>query len=86
MKRLYLSGQNNFGNRGCEALVRSTLELLKAEFGDVEVKGTSFNVSAFEGEKFQTTLLTGSVNVKENQTGLFGMFLADAADEKRIPT
>lgn len=42
MKRFYLSGQNNFGNRGCEALVRSTLELLKAEFGDVEVLVPSY--------------------------------------------
>lgn len=43
MKRFYLSGQNNFGNRGCEALVRSTLELLKAEFGEVEVLVPSFH-------------------------------------------
>lgn len=42
MRRFYLSGQNNFGNRGCEALVRSTLELLKAEFGDVEVLVPSY--------------------------------------------
>lgn len=42
MKRFYLSGQNNFGNRGCEALVRSTLELLKAEFGRVEVLVPSY--------------------------------------------
>ncbi len=42
MKRFYLSGQNNFGNRGCEALVRSTLELLKTEFGDVEVLVPSY--------------------------------------------
>lgn len=42
MKRFYLSGQNNFGNRGCEALVRSTLELLRSEFGDVEVLVPSY--------------------------------------------
>lgn len=42
MKRFYLSGQNNFGNRGCEALVRSTLQLLKAQFGQVEVLVPSF--------------------------------------------
>ena len=42
MKKFYLSGQNNFGNRGCEALVRSTVELLKAEFGDVEVLVPSY--------------------------------------------
>jgi colanic acid/amylovoran biosynthesis protein len=42
MKRFYLSGQNNFGNRGCEALVRSTLQLLKEQFGQVEVLVPSF--------------------------------------------
>lgn len=42
MKRFYLSGQNNFGNRGCEALVRSTLELLTEEFGPVEVLVPSY--------------------------------------------
>lgn len=42
MKKFYLSGQNNFGNRGCEALVRSTLQLLKAEFGDVTVLVPSY--------------------------------------------
>jgi transmembrane sensor len=43
--------------------------IVSTDFGEVEVKGTSFNVSAFEGEKFQATLLTGIVNVKEKQTG-----------------
>ncbi len=43
--------------------------IVQTEQGDVEVKGTTFNVYAFEGEDFQTTLLTGSVNVKEKQTG-----------------
>lgn len=42
MKRFYLSGQNNFGNRGCEALVRSTLQLLQSEFGDVEILVPSY--------------------------------------------
>jgi colanic acid/amylovoran biosynthesis protein len=42
MKRFYLSGQNNFGNRGCEALVRSTLELLQSEFGKVEILVPSY--------------------------------------------
>jgi colanic acid/amylovoran biosynthesis protein len=37
MYRVYLTGQDNFGNRGCEALVRSTVALLKERFGDVEV-------------------------------------------------
>ena len=43
--------------------------IVQTEQGDVEVKVTTFNVYAFEGENFQTTLLTGSVNVKEKQTG-----------------
>ena len=42
MKRFYLSGQNNFGNRGCEALVRSTLALLTEQFGEVEVLVPSY--------------------------------------------
>lgn len=42
MKRFYLSGQNNFGNRGCEALVRSTAALLKEEFGEIEVMVPSY--------------------------------------------
>jgi colanic acid/amylovoran biosynthesis protein len=42
MKRFYLAGQNNFGNRGCEALVRSTIHLLKSEFGEVEVLVPSY--------------------------------------------
>lgn len=37
MKTIYLTGQNNFGNRGCEALVRSTVELLRAQLGRVRV-------------------------------------------------
>lgn len=42
MPKFYLSGQNNFGNRGCEALVRSTLQLLQSEFDDVEILVPSF--------------------------------------------
>lgn len=37
MTRFYLSGQNTFANRGCEAIVRSTVKLLQAQLGDVEV-------------------------------------------------
>jgi colanic acid/amylovoran biosynthesis protein len=36
-KTFYLTGQNNFGNRGCEALVRSTLTVLTAAFGRVKI-------------------------------------------------
>lgn len=35
---------------------------------------------------FVESLVPGLDTMKENQTGLFGMFLADAADEKKIPT
>lgn len=37
MKRFYLSGQRTFDNRGCEAIVRSTVDLLTEQFGEVEV-------------------------------------------------
>lgn len=43
--------------------------IVLTEYGDVKVKGTSFNVKAFAGEEFQTTLLTGIVKVKEKHTG-----------------
>ncbi len=44
MKRFYLSGQRSFSNRGCEAIVRSTIALLKEQFGDVEVLVPSINI------------------------------------------
>lgn len=34
--RIYFSGQRTFGNRGCEAIVRSTVALLRARLGEVE--------------------------------------------------
>lgn len=37
MKRFYLTGHYTFSNRGCEAIVRSTAELLREQFGDIEV-------------------------------------------------
>jgi len=37
MKRFYLTGHYTFSNRGCEAIVRSTVELLQEQFGDIEV-------------------------------------------------
>ncbi|WP_028311935.1 polysaccharide pyruvyl transferase family protein [Derxia gummosa] len=41
--KLYLAGQNNFGNRGCEALVRSTTWMLRQRMGnDVKVVCPSF--------------------------------------------
>ena len=44
MKRFYLSGQRTFRNRGCEAIVRSTVALLKDQFGEVEVLVPSINI------------------------------------------
>ncbi|GAB3093703.1 polysaccharide pyruvyl transferase family protein [Lysobacter terrae] len=44
MKTFYLSGQRTFGNRGCEAIVRSTVALLRAQCGDVEVLVPSLDI------------------------------------------
>lgn len=46
MKRFYLAGQTNFGNRGCEALVRSTIGMLEDRFGKCEFLVPTFNESA----------------------------------------
>ena len=45
MKSFYLSGHRTFGNRGCEAIVRSTVGLLRQEFGAVEVLVPSEDIS-----------------------------------------
>lgn len=37
MKRFYLTGQRTFGNRGCEAIVRSTVSVLRDTHGNIEV-------------------------------------------------
>lgn len=37
MKRFYLTGHKTFGNRGCEAIVRSTVAALRKVYGEVEV-------------------------------------------------
>lgn len=44
MKSFYLSGQRTFGNRGCEAIVRSTVGLLRAQFGEIRVLVPSLHV------------------------------------------
>ncbi|MEJ6002091.1 polysaccharide pyruvyl transferase family protein [Paucibacter soli] len=36
--KIYLTGQNNFGNRGCEALVRSTLTVLRKVDAQAQVR------------------------------------------------
>lgn len=43
--------------------------IVSTSYGDVQVKGTSFNVKAFDNEPFETTLVTGLVQIKENKTG-----------------
>jgi colanic acid/amylovoran biosynthesis protein len=46
VKRFYLSGQRTFGNRGCEAIVRSTVGLLREQFGDIEVLVPSADIAS----------------------------------------
>ncbi len=43
--------------------------IVSTKYGDVEVLGTSFNVSAFDEEQFQTTLVSGLVKVKGSKDG-----------------
>ena len=45
MKRFYLTGHHTFSNRGCEAIVRSTVQLLREQFGDVEVLVPSSDIT-----------------------------------------
>jgi colanic acid/amylovoran biosynthesis protein len=45
MKRFYLSGHSTFSNRGCEAIVRSTVQLLREQFDDIEVFVPSSNIA-----------------------------------------
>lgn len=40
---IYLAGQNNFGNRGCEALVRSTVTVMSEVLGNIKVLVPSFD-------------------------------------------
>ena len=37
MKKFYLTGHRTFSNRGCEAIVRSTVDLLRNQFGPIVV-------------------------------------------------
>jgi len=43
--------------------------IVSTKYANVRVKGTSFNVKAFQNEDFETTLVSGSVQVKRNETG-----------------
>jgi len=40
--------------------------IVKTGFGAIEVMGTSFDVNAYSGENFKTTLVEGSVKVRNN--------------------
>jgi len=44
MKRFYLTGQRTFGNRGCEAIVRSTVSQLRKQFGTITIFIPSDNI------------------------------------------
>lgn len=46
MKKFYLAGHNNFGNRGCEALVRSTVQMLTEKFGPSEFLVPSYDAAS----------------------------------------
>lgn len=46
--RFYFSGQRTFGNRGCEAIVRSTVAMLNKTFSDVEVLVPSDDIARDE--------------------------------------
>lgn len=48
MKKFYLTGHRTFGNRGCEAIVRSTVCLLKRQFGEITVFVPSDNIQMDE--------------------------------------
>lgn len=45
MKKFYLTGHHTFSNRGCEAIVRSTVGLLREQFGEIEVLVPSSNIA-----------------------------------------
>ena len=50
MKRFYLTGHNNLSNRGCEAIVRGTVKLLRQEFGDIEVLVPSTDIESDQAQ------------------------------------
>lgn len=44
MPVIYFGGQDNFGNRGCEALIRSIVKTIRAEFPDAQFLVPSHNL------------------------------------------
>ena len=55
--RFYLTGQRTFGNRGCEAIVRSTVAALRHVYGEVKVLVPSDDI---ERDSFQWPEATAS--------------------------
>ena len=51
-----------------EVVENSRPFIVKTVYGEVEVKGTSFNVKAYENENLQATLVEGSVVMRDNAT------------------
>jgi colanic acid/amylovoran biosynthesis protein len=47
---IYLTGQNNFGNRGCEALVRSTIDVVREQIPDATFIVPSLNIGLDSGQ------------------------------------
>jgi transmembrane sensor len=73
-----ISFQSNFGKTRLvdlkgeaffEVVKNGNPFIVSTQYGDVKVMGTTFNVAAFAGENFQTTLVTGIVDVTDKQTG-----------------
>lgn len=62
-RRITLEGEAFFEVKKGRPFIVST------SYGDIRVKGTSFNVKAFQDEAFETTLVTGLVQIKGNETG-----------------
>lgn len=58
-REVELSGQAFFNVTKNEKLFT-----VKTRYGDVEVKGTSFDVKAYDDDNFKTTLVEGSVDIR----------------------
>lgn len=56
--KIYLTGQNNFGNRGCEALVRSTVDLVRSRYPDAQFLVPTFN-GARDGAQWPEAAVSG---------------------------
>lgn len=50
MKTIYFAGQDNFGNRGCEALIRSNVKLLQERSPQMQFLVPSINIAADQAQ------------------------------------